>query len=66
MMNIILIKEKIFLGLKDFNFSYDQLIEDIDNYVINELIPYGINKAEQDIKDAKKAEADRLKKEKDR
>ena len=59
-------RKDIFLGLKkDFNFSYDQLIEDIDNYVINELIPYGINKAEQDIKDAEKAEADRLQKEKE-
>jgi hypothetical protein len=52
-------RKLIFQGLKDFNFSYDVFLEEIDNYLNNELIRDGINEAKEDIEAAKKAEQER-------
>ena len=52
-------RKLIFQGLKDFNFSYDVFLEEIDSYVNNQLIPKGINQAKEDIAAAKKAEQER-------
>ena len=39
------------------------IISEIDDYVNNQLIPVGIDQANEDIKNAKKAEEDRKKEE---
>lgn len=51
---------RIYQGLKVFIFSYDDYVaEEIDDYVNNNLIPNGIEKAKRDINDAKKEEKER-------